>query len=120
VLFDKIHQKNYLHTDKSSAGYLVMRISYNKLWKLMIDLNMNKTQLRREAGLSTNIIAKLSKNEAVSMDTILRICDALQCNVGDIIDAIIESEQLQISDYHFANDTNILKVAEKSNNVYKG
>ena len=68
-----------------------MTISYNKLWKMMIDHNMNKTQLRKEAGLSTNVIAKLSKNESVSMDTLLRICKALHCDVGDIIEVMDES-----------------------------
>jgi DNA (cytosine-5)-methyltransferase 1 len=61
-------------------------ISYNKLWKLMIDHNMNKTQLRKEAGLSTNVVAKLSKNDSVSMDTLLRICKVLHCDVGDIVE----------------------------------
>jgi len=96
-----------------------MSISYNKLWKLMIDLNMNKTQLRKVAGLSTNIIARLSKNESVSMDTLLRICKALHCNVGDIVDVIEESDQLKISDYPFVNGADILRVAERSR-VFKG
>jgi DNA (cytosine-5)-methyltransferase 1 len=47
---------------------------------------MNKTQLRKEAGLSTNVIAKLSKNDTVSMDTLLRICKVLHCDVGDIVE----------------------------------
>ena len=64
----------------------IVAISYNKLWKLMIDHNMNKTQLRKEAGLSTNVIAKLSKNDAVSMDTLIRICKTLHCDVGDIVE----------------------------------
>ena len=63
-----------------------MTVSYNKLWKLMIDRNMNKTQLRKEAGLSTNVIAKLSKNDSVSMDTLLRICKVLNCDLGDIVE----------------------------------
>ena len=91
-----------------------MSISYSKLWKLMIDLKMNKTQLRKVAGLSTNIIARLSKDESVSMDTLLRICEALQCNIGDIVDAVKESEQLRIVDYPFAHDTNRLNVAENT------
>ena len=65
-----------------------MAISYNKLWKLMIDHNMNKTQLRKEAGLSTNVIAKLSKNDFVSMDTLQRICKTLHCDVGDIVEMV--------------------------------
>lgn len=69
-----------------------LAISYNKLWKLMIDHNMNKTQLRKEAGLSTNVIAKLSKNDSVSMDTLMRICKTLHCDVGDIVEVSSEAE----------------------------
>ena len=97
-----------------------MSISYNKLWKLMIDLNMNKTQLRKIAGLSTNIIARLSKNESVSMETLLRICTALHCNVGDIVDVIEESDQLKITKYPLGNEPNLFRVAESSHGIYKG
>ena len=60
-----------------------MLISYNKLWKRMIDQNLNKTQLKEKAGISTNAVAKLGKNEAVSMDTIEKVCRALHCNIGN-------------------------------------
>ena len=63
-----------------------MDISYKKLWKLLIDRGMNKTQLREKAHLSTNAIAKLGKNEAVSMETLSKICTALDCEVGDIVE----------------------------------
>ena len=96
-----------------------MSISYNKLWKLLIDLNMNKTQLRKVAGLSTNIIARLSKNESVSMDTLLRICKALHCNVGDVVDVIEESDQLRIFEYPFGNELSTLRVAENAVWGYK-
>ena len=52
----------------------------------MIDYNMNKTQLRKEAGLSTNVLAKLSKNDSVSMDSLMRICKVFHCDVGDIVE----------------------------------
>ena len=65
-----------------------MNVSYNKLWKLMIDKNMNKTQLKNEAHLSTNVIAKLGKNEKVSIDTLSKICEVLQCNIGDLVDFV--------------------------------
>lgn len=65
-----------------------MNVSYNKLWKLMIDKNMNKTQLKNEAHLSTNVIAKLGKNEKVSIDTLSKICEVMQCNIGDIVDFV--------------------------------
>ena len=56
----------------------------------MIDQNLNKTQLKEKAGISTNAVAKLGKNEAVSMDTIEKICKALQCNIGDVMEFIDE------------------------------
>jgi DNA-binding Xre family transcriptional regulator len=64
-----------------------MAVSYDKLWKLLIDKRMNKTELRLKTDMSTSTLAKLSKNEVVSMDVMLRICKVLDCNVGDIMDA---------------------------------
>lgn len=63
-----------------------MAISYNKLWKLLIDKGINKTQLGQKSGVSSSTIAKLGKNEQISMDSMLKICKTLNCNVGDIID----------------------------------
>ena len=67
-----------------------MAVSYNKLWKLLIDKGMTKTQMRLQADISTTTLAKLGKNETVSMDVLLKICKLLDCNVGDIIDVINE------------------------------
>ena len=64
-----------------------MAVNYNKLWKLLIDKGMTKTDLRLKTDMSTSTLAKMSKNEIVSMDIMLRICDVLECNVGDIMDA---------------------------------
>ncbi len=69
-----------------------MAISYNKLWKLLIDKGMTKTQMRLQADISTTTLAKLGKNETVSMDVLLKICKLLDCNVGDIMDVINEEE----------------------------
>lgn len=63
-----------------------MAVSYNKLWKLLIDKGMTKTDLRIRTDMSTSTLAKMSKNEVVSMDIMLRICDVLECNMGDIMD----------------------------------
>ena len=63
-----------------------MAISYNKLWKLLLDKGMSKTTLRIKTDISSATLAKLSKNDVVSMDIIFRICEALNCNVGDIMD----------------------------------
>ena len=63
-----------------------MAISYNRLWKLLIDKGMTKTQLREKANISTVTLAKLGKNEMVSMDILLRICKELGCNFDDIVE----------------------------------
>lgn len=84
----------------------------------MIDHNMNKTQLRMAAGLSTNVIAKLSKNDIVSMETLLRICKTLHCDVGDIVEVVEDSDQLRIAEYQFGNEHNQLRVAEKTDGGY--
>ena len=63
-----------------------MSVSYNKLWKLLIDHNMNKSDLGKAAKMSPNTIAKLGKNESVSLDILVRICEVLDCNIGDIVE----------------------------------
>ena len=63
-----------------------MAISYDNLWKMLIDKKMNKTQLKKSAGISTNAVAKLGKNESVSLETLEKICKLLQCNIGDIVE----------------------------------
>lgn len=68
-----------------------MAVNYNKLWKKLIDMNMTKTDLRIAADMSTTTLAKLGKNETVSMDVLLRICKTLNCNLGDIIDVNSEN-----------------------------
>ena len=71
-----------------------MSVSYNKLWKKLIDLNLNKTQLREKAGISTNAIAKLGRNEPVSLETINKICIALGCNIGDVMDILPQENEV--------------------------
>ena len=63
-----------------------MAVSYNKLWKLLIDKNMKKKELGEAAGISNSLIAKLGKNENVTTDVLLKICIALQCDIGDIME----------------------------------
>ena len=63
-----------------------MTISYNKLWKLLIDKGMTKTAMRKKAGISTNILAKMGKNETVSMETLAKIASVLQCGLDDIVE----------------------------------
>lgn len=61
-----------------------MDVNYKKLWKLLIDKDMKKTELITVAGINSNILAKLSKGEYVSMESLYKICKALKCDVGDI------------------------------------
>jgi len=68
-------------------------ISYNKLWKLLIDRGIKKTELRTLAGVSTNVIAKLGKNDPVSMETLAKICTALDCDISDIVEMTKDIEQ---------------------------
>ena len=63
-----------------------MKPNYNKLWTKLIDKRMSKAILRNKTDISSATLAKLSKNEVVSMDIIFRICDVLNCNIGDIMD----------------------------------
>ena len=65
-----------------------MDVCYNKLFKLMIDKSMKKTDLKNMVGLSQGTLAKLSKNEMVSMDVIVRICRTLDCTVDGILDIV--------------------------------
>ena len=66
-----------------------MEVSYNKLWKLMIDRGFtNKSDLRMLTGIGTNTLAKLSKNQVVSMDVLLKICSRLDCDISDICEFI--------------------------------
>lgn len=67
-----------------------MAISYNKLWKLLIDKKMTKTELRIAADISTTTLAKLGKNETVSMDVMLRICKVLNCKIEEVIEIVNE------------------------------
>ena len=69
----------------------IMAISYNKLWKLLIDKGMTRTQLQKAAEMSSTTLAKLGKNETVSMDVMLRICEVLDCGFEDIIDVTKEN-----------------------------
>ena len=78
---------------KFHTGGMNMSVSYNKLWKLLIDHKMNKSDLGKAAKMSPNTIAKLGKNETVSLDILVRICEVLNCDIGDIVEVIGESKE---------------------------
>ena len=65
-----------------------MKMSYNKLWKLLIDKQMKKSDLRKNAGISSSSLAKLGKDENVTTEVLVKICNALKCDVGDIMEFI--------------------------------
>ena len=67
-----------------------MTVSYKKLWKLLIDKNMKKKDLRAATGISTTTLAKLGKDENVSTDILAKICKALECDVGEIMEMVNE------------------------------
>lgn len=65
-----------------------MAVSYNKLWKLLVDKRMSKTDLRIKADIGTATLAKLGKNQTVSMDVLMKICGVLNCNIADVMDIV--------------------------------
>ena len=65
-----------------------MSLSYNKLWKMLIDKGMNKKDLRLAAGISTTAMAKLGKGENLTTDILLKICDVLDCDISDICEVV--------------------------------
>ena len=62
-----------------------MSVSYKKLWKILIDKNLKKTDLIKEAGVTSNIIARMGNNQYIAMESLEKICKALKCDVGDIV-----------------------------------
>lgn len=71
-----------------------MYISYNKLWKLLIDKNMNKQDLREVSGISSASVAKLGKGENITTEVLLRICTALDCDISDIMEVVKENPEV--------------------------
>jgi DNA (cytosine-5)-methyltransferase 1 len=65
-----------------------MPISYDKLWKLLIDKKMKRTELKDTAGLSFNVIAQMGKYETISMESMLKICKDLECDIADIVGVV--------------------------------
>ena len=68
----------------------IMTFSYNKLWKILIDKNMMKTDLIREAKISTNSMARMGKNEDVRLETLAKIALVLDCKLDDLVDYVAE------------------------------
>lgn len=72
---------------------MAKEISYDKLWKLLIDKKMNRTELKNKSGISTASLAKLGKGENLTTAVLLKICNTLNCNISDIMDVVeVEDE----------------------------
>ena len=67
-----------------------MAVSYNKLWKKLIDKRMKKIEMQRLSGISGNVLSRLNKDEYVSMESIEKICALLQCDIGDVMEIVVE------------------------------
>ena len=74
-----------------------MAISYNKLWKLLIDRKMNKADLRRAAGIAPNTMTKLNRDEEVTLETLGKICAILNANIGDIVDFLPTNQTTEVN-----------------------
>ena len=86
-----LHYKSTSIFNEESVGE-DMPVSYDRLWKKLIDEKMNRTELKNRIGVSTTTLAKLGKNEQVSLDVLERICKEFNCNIGDIMDYVGEKE----------------------------
>ena len=71
-----------------------MAYSYNRLWKLMIDKKINTTTLRREAGITSNAMAKLGKDQPVNVEVLAKICRVLNCTVDDIMEILPDEDEV--------------------------
>lgn len=71
----------------------MLRISYNKLWKMLIDKNMNKQDLKNATGISSASIAKLGRGDNITTDVLLKICEAMDCKLEDIMETVREKEK---------------------------
>ena len=65
-----------------------MEVNYNKLWKQMIDKGMKKSDLRELTGIGSNTLAKLSKNQPVSMEVLMKLCEKLECDISDVCEFV--------------------------------
>ena len=65
-----------------------MRINYNKLWKMLIHKNMKKSDLKEKAGISSASLAKLGKGDNITTDVLLRVCEAMDCRIEDILETV--------------------------------
>lgn len=68
-------------------------VSYNKLWKLLVDKGIGRTKLKNKAGVTTTVMSKLGKGEPVHLEALIKICKVLQCDIGDVVEISFEEKQ---------------------------
>ena len=86
-----------------------MEVSYKKLWKLLIDKDMKKKDLQAMSGISWSSITKMSKNENVSMEVLMKICQTLNCDVGDIMEMVPTEKDVSGQETHPIRDKAIME-----------
>ena len=74
-----------------------MQVSYKKLWKILIDKDMKKKDLQSDARISWTSVTKLSKGETVSMEVLMKVCKTLNCDIGDIMELILPTEENEMT-----------------------
>jgi len=72
-----------------------MSVSYKKLWKLLIDKDMNKADLRRATGLSSFTVAKMTRGENVNTGILMRVCEVLKCDIGDVVEFKLDENKAE-------------------------
>lgn len=88
----------YLHVDYKGMEGVIMTVRYKKLWILLAHKEMSKAELRKMIGLSPTTFSKLNRNELVAMNVIIKICEALKCDIGDIMEVVESDKSLEASD----------------------
>ena len=92
-LHDKQKNYDYECLSLSKRGRAsAMKISYNKLWKVLVDKKMSKADLRRATEMASNTMTSLRRDKKVSLDVLLRICEVLDCDIGEIM-SVYKEEQ---------------------------
>ena len=88
----------YLHVDYKVMEELIMTVRYKKLWILLAHKEMSKAELRKMTGLSPTTFSKLNRNELVAMNVMIKICEVLKCDIGDIMEVVEADKSLEASD----------------------
>lgn len=91
---EKKLEEGRVESARRTATALIALGRYNRLWKLLIDKRMTKTEMRKVAGISTNILAKMGKDELVAMESLAKIATALQCGLDDIVEVTSDGKDV--------------------------